>query len=206
MAKMYISAIVLAAGIFFLFPKETLHASVGFVEMRPTNNESFRCHASSYIMQNGEYRILFNCLNLIYPADENLFNYVMWATPIGGKAALKLGLIGLGRGEFKTRTPFSQLFITTEKSKDTKTPQGRVVMRGNITPIEFLEEAEEETSLTPAPTSGEEQISQAPEEKPLESLTTREKFSLALRRAGIAALVALVALIGLVFVITRSRG
>lgn len=196
-----ILSLILAIGGVFVVAKKAV-ASEGTVELDSVTGDPFRCFAASIRMQNLEYRIPVTCINLIYPADENIFNYVLWATPSEGGNPVKLGTLGLGRGEYKTKTSFSNLFVTTEASKDTKTPAGRVVMRGDVEEISFLRDAvfpteEPDEDITPA--EGEE------EEQPAE-LTTRQKLGLALRRAGIAALFALVALIGLIFVITRSRG
>ncbi|KKQ52269.1 hypothetical protein A2865_02355 [Candidatus Woesebacteria bacterium RIFCSPHIGHO2_01_FULL_39_17] len=190
------------AGLFFL--AEKVRASEGTVELRSTTVEPYRCWAASVRMQNQEYRIPFTCKYLIYPADENIFNYVVWATPKEGGNPIKLGTLGLGKGEFKTKKSFTGLFVTTEMSKETKTPQGQTVMKGEIKEVEFLEEA-----ATPTPTPAEEEEAVSEEEKveaPVQALSTRQKLLLALRRAGIAALVALVAIIGLIFVVTRSRG
>src|SRR3989344_285347 len=199
----YLTFFLVTAGLFFL--AEKVRASEGTVELRSTTVEPYRCWAASVRMQNQEYRIPFTCKYLIYPADENIFNYVVWATPKEGGNSVKLGTLGLGKGEFKTKKTFTGLFVTTEASKETKTPQGQTVMKGDITPVEFLEEAS-----TPTPTPGEEEKEKISEEEktetPQENLTTRQKLLLALRRAGIAALVALVAIIGLIFVVTRSRG
>src|SRR3990172_7673898 len=190
----------------FIFVKEIV-ASEGTVELRSTGTEPYRCFVASIRLKNLEYRVPFSCRNLIYPADENIFNYTMWATPVDGGNPVKLGALALGKGEFKTKTTFSNLFVTIERSSGTKTPTGRVVMRGDVMPIEFLEEVE---TSTPTPEEELEEITPGEEgeveQETQEQLTTRQKFVLALRRAGIAALFALIALIGLIFVITRSRG
>jgi hypothetical protein len=191
---------------FFLMPNLT-KANEGIIEIISTTDDVYRCWASSVRMQNQEYRIPFTCRNLIYPADDNVFNYVMWATPQNGGDTIKLGALGLGRGVFSTKRPFTNIFVTTERTRDVKTPQGNVVMRGNVESIEpFFQEG---PTATPTPTpegeEGGQEVGEGEEEQPQE-LTTREKFLLALRRAGIAALIALVALIGLIFVVTRSRG
>ena len=114
-----------------VFAGKTL-ASEGTIELESVTGAPYRCFAASIRMQNLEYRIPMTCINLIYPADENIFNYILWATPSAGGNPLKLGALGLGRGEYKTKTSFSSLFVTTESNKDTKTPSGRVVMRGDI--------------------------------------------------------------------------
>lgn len=190
----------------FLFYTNDTYASEGTIELESTTNDSFKCFAASLRMQNLEYRIPFSCRNLIYPAGENIFNYVMWAQPKDGDKVIKLGTLGLGKGEFKTKTPFVSLYVTTESKKDTKTPTGNVVMRGNIQPISFLE-SETSPTPTPSPESDQEEteeITEPEEMKP--ELTTREKLVLALKRAGIATLFALVALVGIIFVVSKSKG
>lgn len=197
---------ILFTAVFLLFAVK-INASEGTVELVSQTNEPTKCYASSLRMQNQEYRILFSCRYLIYPVDETIFNYVMWATPKSGGNPIKLGALGLGKGEFKTKTPFTSLFVTTESKKDTKTPTGETVMRGNLEVIEFLGS---EVTPTPTPSPESEDGEQAEEKDQVEDvqkeLTTREKLVLALKRAGIAALFALVALVGIIFVVSRSRG
>ena len=203
MKKLCFLIFILAATL--LFFAKTLKASEGVIEIVSTTDDVYRCWASSVRMQNQEFRIPFTCRNLIYPANDNVFNYVAWATPQNGGETIKLGALGLGRGEFRTKKAFANLFVTTERSKDVKTPQGTVVMRGNVESIEpFFQEGPTATP-TPSTEGGEEELQQEEPEQPSE-LTTSQKFLLALRRAGVAALIALVALVGLIFVVTRSRG
>lgn len=191
---------------FLIFLTDKVFASEGYVELRSTTKEPYRCWASSIRMQNLEYKIPFTCKYLIYPADENVFNYVVWITSKSDGKIQRLGTLGLGRGEFKTKTPFTNMFVTTESKKDTKSPGTNTVMRGEVKQIAFLEE---EVSPTPTPEE-EEGVKEegAEEEKAQEvaQLSTREKLVLALKRAGVAALLALVAIVGLIFVVTRSRG
>ena len=191
-------------GMFIIITNNT-YASEGIIELESQTNEPTKCFAASLRMQNLEYRILFSCRYLIYPVDETIFNYVVWATPQSGANPVRLGVLGLGKGEFKTKTPFSSLFVTTESKKDVKTPTGRVVLRGSVEAIEFLGS---EVTPTPIPDSEDLDISEDAEQpqEDQRELTTREKLVLALKRAGIAALFALVALIGIIFVVSRSRG
>lgn len=191
---------IVAASLFifvfaFLFPN-LVKASEGTIELRSTTADDYRCFAASLKMQDGTYHIPISCRDLIYPAGPDIFSYVVWANLVGGGNPLRLGSLGFGKAEFKTKTAFTTLFVTTETSSKTKTPQGQVVMRGVVQPITFLERP---TTPTPAP-EGEEVA--APE---VQKLSTRERLLLGLRRAGLAALLALVALVGLVFVLTRGR-
>ena len=203
--KMLIVAICVMA-VSLIFPKNT-SASEGTIELRGTGVEPYRCYATSIRMLEPEYRILFTCKFILYPAEEDVFNYAVWASPIEGTKPVRLGFIGQGRGEFKTKIQFSSLFVTTEPTKEVKTPTGRVVMKGNVEPITFLEEVKEyeptptlsdekRTNLTPTVTGQQETA----------TVSTKDKILTAFKRAGVAAVVAIIALVGLIFVITRSRG
>lgn len=192
-----------------LYPRTTF-ASEGTVELRSTGTEPYRCYAVSIRMQDPEYRILFTCKFILYPADENVFHYVAWATPEGNGRDVRLGTIGVGRGEFKTKNKFTSIYVTTEVNKDTRNPSGRVVMKGNVEPIGFMEEVK---YYEPTPTMSTEEnqdnseLSVTPTEDTQNTTTsTKDKIFTAFKRAGVAAVVAMVALAGLIFVITRSRG
>src|SRR3989344_3310400 len=126
----YLTFFLVTAGLFLL--AEKAFASEGTVELRSTTVEPYRCWAASVRMQNQEYRIPFTCKYLIYPADENIFNYVVWATPKEGGNPIKLGTLGLGKGEFKTKKSFTGLFVTTETSKDTNAHLGLTVIKDEI--------------------------------------------------------------------------
>ncbi len=199
-----ITVFLLLFVLFFLISKRAI-ASEGTIELTSRTGEQTRCYVASLRMQNLEYKMLFSCKYLIYPVDETIFNYVMWAQPKDGGKAIKLGTIGLGKGEFKTRTPFTSLFVTTESNKDTKTPSGKIVMSGNVQPIKFLEE-EKISTQTPSPEGEKNQKEETQKSEEKKELSTKDKFILAFKRAGIAALLALVCLIGIVFVVSRSRG
>ncbi len=192
--------------ILLIIPSDSV-ASEGTIELRSTGNEPYRCYAASIRMLEPEYRILFTCKFILYPAEEDVFNYIMWANPIEGTRPVKLGLIGQGRGEFKTRVPFTNLFVTTEVSRDAKTPTGRVVMTGGVNKIMFLEEVQE---YEPTPTLSAQEKETSPTPTGIAGsqtgATTRDKILTAFKRAGVAAVVAIIALVGLIFVITRSRG
>jgi hypothetical protein len=187
----------------FLLIAVKVGASEGIVELESQTDEPYRCFATSLKMQTQEYRILFSCRYLIYPIDESIFNYVMWATPVDGSKVVRLGVLGLGKGELKTKIPFTTLFVTTESNKNTKTPSGSVVMEGDVKEIEFLGS---EPTPTPEPSESDDEEVDVIEEVDVQQLSTREKLVVALKRAGIAALFALVALVGIIFVVSRSRG
>lgn len=176
-------------------------ASVGNIELNTTTSESYRCFASSHRLKDQNFHLLVTCRNLIYPAGDFIFSYVMWATPSAGGNAVKLGELGLGVAEFKTKTAFSNLFVTTEQDTRARAPSGPVVMRGNVQPFTFLDRP---VTPTPSPEGEKAEIEEL-EMPDTETLSTREKLLQGLRRAGLAALLAIVGIIGLVFVLTRPR-
>jgi hypothetical protein len=187
----------------FWLTKEA-YASEGTVEIGSITGANYRCFAASLLMQDLNFTMLVSCRDLIYPAEPDIFNYVLWAQPIEDKNPVKLGTLDFGKKEFRINKPFSSLFITTEQNPGVRSPEGNVVMQGQVRAINFLETAQPTIDRTPTetPETVKEEESTKTETK---QLTTREKLFLALRRAGIAALFAFIALLGLIFVVTRSR-
>jgi len=152
-------------------------------------------------MQDRKYTILINCQNLLYPVDNEIYTYVLWAKPKDASDSIKLGTLDFGKKTFRAAKPISSLFVTTETNKNVKTPSGKVVIQGNAQPVTFLQKGE-------VPTPEEEKTGEEKEVAPVteKQPTTREKLATALKRAGLAAAIALTALVGLIFIVTRSRG
>lgn len=190
----------------FIFSIKLIDASEGTFELRSTVGQESRCFAASLLMQDRAYTILITCRDLIYPAEFDLTNYILWAQPIDGSKAVNLGQLGYGKATVRTTKAFSSLFVTTEGNPGVREPAGKLVMKGNNIPVTFLESPTSPT-LSPEAEEGKETEGEAEKDvSETKNLSTKEKLFLALRRAGIAALLALVALIGLIFVVTRARG
>ncbi len=193
--------------VFFSASSKIARASEGTIEMRSSTREAYRCYASSVLMQDQNYTILVSCRELIYPAGNEVFSYVLWAQPADGSAPRRLGELGYGRLQARMNVPFTSLFVSTEANPGVGKPTGPIVMRGDVTPIRFLDRA-----TTPTPTS----INASGDTSSSDTSTTltptpggqstTSKIGTAFKRAGLAALLALLALIGLVFAITRARG
>ena len=183
-----------------LFVGKIVRATEGTVELRSTTGEDYRCFASSLLMESLNYLIGVSCRDLIYPADETVFTYIMWATPRDDDRPVKLGALGFGKAQFNTRSPFVSLFVTTEQDARTRDPQGPVVMRGSVESIRFLERP-----TTPTPNSIDEEAEETPDEATPQKRSLRERVLIGLRRAGFAALLAIIGIVGLVFVLTRPR-
>ena len=195
------SITVLLAGGLFLLSGNKAYASEGTFELRSTNSNTYRCFAASIQMQNLVYTVTVSCRDLLYPAENTIFSYIMWANPNDGSKPVKLGALGFGRAQVSVKQEYSSLFVTTEANPNTKDPAGTVVMKGSIRPLTFLEKP-----TSPTPTSiaagGVQEGQPTPTSKP----SLRDRLVLGLKRAGLASGLALVAIIGLVFVLTRPKG
>ena len=210
MNKSILKYIFLVTGLlitFALFKPQSASANVGIIELRPTNNEDYRCYAHSLLTGNNKYDIAVNCVNLVFPIDPpQISTYVVWATPTAGRnknQPIRLGDLGKGIARYEIVDSFTELYVTVENNGGVRNPSSNVVMRGSVEPITFLERP---TSPTPTPEVKETDKNGTAKKTDTSTLTTRQKLLLALKRAGIAAVIALVAIVGLIFVVTRSRG
>jgi len=208
MKKIIIVTVSTILSFVFLFSVvNKVKASEGTFELESTTRDSFRCFAASLLLENRKYKVIITCRNLIYPPNEELFSYMLWANSASDDKNIKLGSLGIGKATFDTNKSFNRLFVTIEKDKKVRNPSGEIVMTGNLQKLEFLENIQSPTP-TDESIDGEEvdEETQEKQDEPEQPLSTREKLLTGLRRAGLIAFFALVALIGLIFVVSRSRG
>lgn len=193
---------------FLLFPGK-IQASEGTVELASITETKTSCFAFSILMQNFQYKVIISCKNLVYPAPNGAFAYILWANPIGGGSPFKLGPVNFGKAEFSTRKPFNSLFLTSEIDDTTRTPSQFVVARGSVNALRYvdgklLEEksafsqksAETFSDILEEPTpSAEKQIQQK-----------NQGFLGLLEKGGIALAVGIFVILIILAFITRSRG
>lgn len=196
--RLLFASIVLTAG--FLFLAKPSFASEGTVELRSTNNQDYRCFASSLLMENSKYKVLVSCRDLIYPPQLDIFSYIMWGNPISSSRPVRLGALGVGKASFETKNAFSRLYVTIEQNKNTRSPSDQIVMTGNVQRIAFLDRP-----TTPTPTLEGAEETEVEITPAGQATSLREKVALAFKRAGIIVFLGLVAIIGLVFVLTRPK-
>lgn len=186
-------------------------ASEGLIPMRSLTDDTYRCYSTSILMQDFNYLVSVTCRDLIYPANDSILYYVLWATPVGGGSPVRLAELGLGRISFKTKTQFRNLFVTIENNPKARTPSKEVVIKGDLETISFLERptsitiTQAPSDLSPTqseltPTSAEQN------EKVDEKVSSKDKLFVAMQRAGIVAGVVLVILVGVIFAVSRARG
>ena len=134
-------------------------ASEGIFELANRVGEDGRCFAVSILMDDLQHRVLISCRDIIYPGGTDIFHYVVWATPLEGGDPKRLGEIGLGKEEFKMRDTFGSMFVTRERTNNPRSPEGTVVMQGNVQRISFLESRGTQAG-TPQPTNelGEQKL------------------------------------------------
>ncbi|MCS7092353.1 MAG: hypothetical protein NZM26_03315 [Patescibacteria group bacterium] len=193
-----------------LVTTKNTYASEGIIQIRSLTQENYRCFATSVLMQDFNYLISATCRNLKYPADNSILYYILWATPTNGGTYIKLAELGLGRISTKTKTPFKNLFITLESDPKIRYPSGKVVMKGDVEKIAFLEPiAKDEptptisnlspTELLTSPTPNQDNTNQ-------EKQSSKDKLLIAVQKAGIAAGIVLVILVGVIFAVSRAKG
>ncbi|MGD8744244.1 MAG: hypothetical protein PVJ52_01450 [Candidatus Woesebacteria bacterium] len=187
---------IFAFAAFVLFFPKQAKASEGTVDLRDLTGRGYRCYAASVQMIDLSYRILITCRDLLYPAGDDIFNYILWGTSEEKGEVMKFGTLGFGRAEFKSSRAFTELYISTEKSTRTKEPEGPIVMRGRVRPIEFLQ-----GPVTP----GLDEVEPIETATPTPTPSTRERLIEGLRRAAVVSIIALVSLGALIFVLTRKR-
>lgn len=191
--------------VLFGFSVVVARASEGVTELRSTTGEPYRCIAESHQAQDRKYKVLVTCRDLIYPADSDVFAYVMWANPIKEGKIIKMGKLDFGKKLFEVGRAYSSIFVTTEEKPGVETPKGEIVMQGSVQSRLFLD-----GPTTPTPTPEEEVIE---EETPEETMqqeeakpSTRGRLSTGLRRASlIIVVILLIGAVAALFVILRSK-
>lgn len=180
-------------------------ASEGLFEMRNRIGTDARCFAASVLMQDQQYRVVISCRDILYPGGTEVFSYVVWATPTDGKNAFRLGTLGLGKVEFKTKTAFTNLFVTKEPDDRPKSPTGQLIMDGSRQIISMLDGAGATNSGTGTSNKPNELMSE-PTPTPTASPAAQAGGSNVFRiiaAGGIIAFLALFGIVLVVFVITR---
>lgn len=181
-------------------------ASEGLVELRNRVGEDARCFASSVLMSDQNYTILVSCRDILYPGGTEIFNYVVWATPLGGGNAFRLGTLNLGKVQFRTKTAFANLFVSKETSPNPSLPTGSIVMQGPVRPIALLVSKNLNTPTTTTGTNQPELVSPAPGEEtetPVPTSAPRSGVAKFLT-GGILAVLGIAGIIFLIFVITKK--
>ena len=176
-----------------------LRASEGIAELTSTKGEPMRCHATSVLMKDFNYKIVVSCRDLIYPPKPDVFNYMLWVQPEEDNKPERLGELGVGKAEFKTETKFSMLFVTLEKSVRPRTPEGERVLEGSVQTINFLDEGAN-GRIVPEDVSDRLEATPTPTPKPAaRNLVTR------ILGTGLIILAVVVAVIFVVYLFTRKR-
>ena len=182
----------------FSFLASPLRASEGTAELKSIKGETMRCFATSILMENYEYQVSLSCRDLIYPPKPDAFSYILWATPTQNDKPLNIGELGIGKGNFKTKTAFSKLFVTIESDMRTRAPEGEIVMEGNIQSISFLDKQEE--IKTPA-----EQAKITPTASPTPTPTTSSARNILGKILGTGAIILGLVLVVVIVVYFLSR-
>ncbi|OGY16590.1 MAG: hypothetical protein A2785_03285 [Candidatus Chisholmbacteria bacterium RIFCSPHIGHO2_01_FULL_49_18] len=179
-------------------------ASEGTTQLTSTTGSPARCFVSSVLLKDLNFRVLVSCRDLTLPPAADAFVYSVWATSAENGRPFKLGDLDVGKGEFRTSTAFTEVFITQEQSSRSRSPS-ETILRGAMQPISFLEGPA--PAPTPTPQSGQPaenfgQIIEQPTPTPAES----KGFLGGIQRVGLIAVIVVFVLILVIAAITRARG
>lgn len=191
-------------GLFVLYPNKVA-ASEGVFELPSTNRESYRCYAISLLMANGQYKLLVSCRDLLFPPADRIGNYYLWGSSSFDGKVLKMGSLGIGKAEFSSKEPFTNLFVTIEENDKTKEPTGTVVMKGSLQKISFLDGQTVKPKPSVIEETQEEDLEGSQSAQTIQNLSLKDKLILGIKRSSVIAGVALIGLIGLIIVITRVK-
>jgi len=191
---MKLKLVLILGAILFLVTTSRVDASEGQFILRNRVGEAARCEGGSILMQDRNYNIYITCREISYPGGTEVFDYVVWGVPSGGGNHFRLGTLGLGKVAFKTKTPFSSLYVTKEETNNPRTPSGTIIMQGNVTAFETLD--------SPAPTPGLEEF-ESPTPSPVATPGPRNLGRI-FAAGGILAFIAIFGVILVIFVVTRK--
>ena len=198
----YFSTFVGTVALVLIFGASNVRASEGTFTLRNRVGENARCFATSILMQDRNYNILVSCRDILYPGGTNVFNYVVWGAPVDGGDPFRLGTVDLGKVQFKTKTPFNNLFVTKENDARPRSPVGTVVMSGNLEIIDFLDNAGNSSVSITSPVSnqelGEPEITPTPTPAP-------RNIGRIIAAGGVLAFIAIFGVVLVIFVITRRK-
>lgn len=197
---------VLLTGTFLSLVASVANASEGLVELRNRVNSDARCFAASVLMQDQNYQILVSCRDITYPGGTEVFNYTVWANPTDGGGAFKLGVLNLGKVQFRTQKSFGTLFVTKEQNTGVSAPTGPIVMQGSVRPIALLQEKNLNTPSTTPGTNQPEIVPPSPGESletPVPTSAPRTGVAKFLT-SGILAVIGIAGIIFLLFIITKK--
>jgi len=182
------------------------HASEGTTQLTSTTGAAARCFVSSVLLKDLNYRVLVTCRDLTLPPAADAFVYSVWGTSSENGRPFKLGDLDVGKGEFRTSTAFTEVFITQEQSSRSRSPS-ETILRGAMQPISFLEGPA--PAPTPTPQSGQpaENFGQIIEQPtPTPTPAESKGFLGGIQRVGLIAVIVVFVLILVIAAITRARG
>lgn len=187
--------IIALAFLFFIFA-ESVDASEGKFVLRNRVGQTARCEGGSVFGEDRNFHIFMSCRDITYPGGTEVFDYVIWGVPQDGGNHFRLGTLGLGKIiNLRTRTPFSSIYVTKEGDANVRSPQGEIIMQGNVTPFETLE--------GPAPTPDPESELGEPTPSPIATPAPRNLARI-FAAGGVLAFIAIFGVILVIFVITRK--
>ena len=180
-------------------------ASEGTAEIYSVRGRAERCFLASILMQNGKYQIMISCRDLIFPPEQGVYGYVLWVYPVNGGDPVRLGSIGVGKGQYSTPVAFSGAYVSEDRPVvrvGTRKIFPEPVMRGTVEPLSLWTSGRMEP---PTPTLSPTPVSVREEATTTAGQTLRERLGKWLTRV-LGVLFAVGILVVLAAVIVMSLG
>lgn len=142
--KLKIQAVLVVLTLLFCVSVNSAVASDGRIVLK---NGNISCEGIS-VWKGSSYQVAGKCFGLVYPYDEQLDSYVLWARLENGETE-RIAEIDEGIFDKSINDRFNSLLVTVETNGSPRQP-GRVIMTGNIQKFPNTEDTTE-TLSTPEP-------------------------------------------------------
>jgi hypothetical protein len=136
--RLLITGFLMGLGLFLTVSPSA--ASEGTIEMKSTVDQPTGCFILSVKTSHNQYSLLGTCRYLIYPPDDQNLYYVLWAKPLEeDKRMNRLTKLDYGKFNTTSRSAFSELIVTKEKSTFISAPSEEIVLKGTVQPVPLAE-------------------------------------------------------------------
>ncbi|HJZ06277.1 hypothetical protein A2634_02395 [Candidatus Amesbacteria bacterium RIFCSPHIGHO2_01_FULL_48_32] len=131
-------------------------ASEGTADIFSLRGRRERCFLASVLMPSGNYKVIMSCRDMIFPPEQFVYGYAVWINPVEGGDPIKLGSLGVGKGEYGTKKAFSSVYISEDRPivrEGTRKIFPPALMQGEMKPLNiWASDVIAEPTATPGPT------------------------------------------------------
>ncbi len=191
--KVKIPVVFLILTLLFHFSVNSVTASDGRIVLK---NGNISCEGIS-VWQGTSYQVTGKCFGLIYPYDEQLDTYVLWARLENGEIE-RITEIDRGIFDKSITYKFNSLFVTPETNSSPR-QAGKIIMSGDLQKFSNTQDTAE-TLSTPQPNTSKGLFATPPVAK-VDPLSIGKKIT----TATITGILLILGIMVAVFLVMRKR-